>query len=128
MEEGRGVQRASGREETTAPDLLGQEARNRSGMGGLTAYILGMYGGDGFRGRGESPVDVVEISGSGETSDGHVKIYFGGSKGAAGNGKPEGVMGVREGRRVRLLTYTGEGEARDYWYAGMKTGNAQMGG
>ena len=36
----------------------------------------------------------------------------------------EGVTGTRGGRRGRLLTATGEGEAREYWYAGNKTGDA----
>ena len=40
----------------------------------------------------------------------------------------EGVAGAREVRRWRLLTTTGEVEAREYRYAGTKTSEAWVGG
>ena len=42
-----------------------------------------MHKGDGLQGIWESPGAVVEIGGSVETAEGHVRRYFGGGKGAA---------------------------------------------
>ena len=48
-------QSASGSRDTTAPDLIGQEAGYSGRMGGLTSYLRGMRKGDWLRGRGEAP-------------------------------------------------------------------------
>ena len=44
--EGKGKQNTSGRGDTTAPDLLGQETVNSGRVGGPTAYFLRMLEGD----------------------------------------------------------------------------------
>ena len=61
-----------------------------------------MREGDGLRGRGEDPGAVLETVGIREIDEGQVKIYFGGKKGAAATGI------------WKVLTATGEGEAREY--------------
>ena len=52
--------------DTTASDLLGQESYKIGGMGGLMSDLQCMRKGDGIRGRGEAPDDVVETGSSGE--------------------------------------------------------------
>ena len=74
MGEGGGGKSASGSGETTAPNLCGQEAGKIGRMCSLTAYLRGMYEGDGLRGRGEYLVAVVETSGTGETYEDPVSV------------------------------------------------------
>ena len=64
MAEGGSKKSTSGSKDTTAPDLLRQEAGNSGGMGGPMAHIQCMSNRDGLRGRGESPGALVETGDS----------------------------------------------------------------
>ena len=55
-------------------------------MGGITAYIQGMYKLYRLQDRGGSPEAVVETCDSRERAEGNVRIYFGGGKGAVATG------------------------------------------
>ena len=52
-----------------------------------------MCKGYGLQGRGETPESVVETGGSAETSEGHVRIYFGGREGVAATGTRQAWRG-----------------------------------
>ena len=83
---GGGGKVASGVRKKTSLGINQQESGNGSGLGGPTSNIRGLCEGDGIRGRGGVAQAVVETSGCGTTAEGHVKIYFGRSVGAAAMG------------------------------------------
>ena len=65
MAECDGGKSTSGIRDTNSLELLGQEAGDSGGMGGLAADLRYMRKGDGLRGRGGSPGAVVETGVSG---------------------------------------------------------------
>ena len=103
-----------------------QYPSNSSGMDFFTAYLRGMCEGDGLQGRGEAPVAAVDTYRIGETAEGHVKRALGVTRKRLRQESGRHVGG-EEVRRKRLLTATGEGEAREYQYASTETSDARVG-
>ena len=77
MAEGDGLQSNSSSGDTTALDLLGQEAGDSGRMSGLTTYLQGMCKIYMLQGREESKVAMEKTCIIGEAVDGHVRRYFG---------------------------------------------------
>ena len=101
MAEGGGGKSVSRSGDTTAPDLLGQEAGDSGGMGGLKSYLRGMCEGGGLRGRGGALGDVMDTCFSGETAKGHIRRNFGGSKGVEATGISKAWQGRGRGGEQR---------------------------
>ena len=91
------IQSASGGGDTTALDLLVQEAGDSGVIGGLPEYLQGMRKGDGLLGIWGDSVAMVETRDSRKTSGGHIRRDFGSSKGAAAIG----IRQVWQGRGRR---------------------------
>ena len=86
-------------------------------MGGFTDYLISMRNVYGLQGKRVAPGVMAETGVSGETSEGHIKRFFG-----------AGVTREREERKDRLLTVKCEGEAQEYRYDGTETGGAWVDG
>ena len=71
---------------------------------------------------------MVATGGSGESDDVHVRRDFGGNEEAVANGNLTGMVGARDGRRIRTLKETGKVETRCSWYDGTEAGDARVGG